>query len=82
VEPEIQLGDRIVRWREYRALTQAVLAAKIEEAGGHCSPSAVAQWELNQTTPTQANLQKLTEVLDITLAQFWGRVPARKKKAS
>lgn len=77
MDSEIQLGERIVRWREHRGKSQAALANEIG-----CSPSAVAQWELGQTTPTQANLAALTDALDVSLAQFWGRVPNRKKKAS
>lgn len=82
MEADIELGERITRWREHRGLTQAALAERIEKVDDKdsCSPSAVAQWELNQTTPTQANLARLTEALDITLAQFWGRVPPRKRK--
>jgi transcriptional regulator with XRE-family HTH domain len=77
VDSGIQLGERIVRWREHRGKSQAALASEIG-----CSPSAVAQWELGQTAPTQANLAALTEALDVTLAQFWGRVPTKKRKAS
>jgi transcriptional regulator with XRE-family HTH domain len=88
VESEIELGERIVRWREHKGFTQASLAAAIEKAAredgekAHCSPSAVAQWELSQTTPTQTNLGFLAKALEISLAQFWGRVPVRKKRAS
>jgi transcriptional regulator with XRE-family HTH domain len=77
VETEIELGERIARWRESRDLTQAALAAKLGLTAG-----AVANWEVSTATPTQANLQKLVDALDITMAQFWGRVPAKRRKAS
>lgn len=82
MEPDIDFGERVVRWREHRGLTQAALAAKITKLGGQCSPSAVAQWELNQTAAAQSNMQPLADALEVTLAQFWGRVPSRKKRAS
>jgi transcriptional regulator with XRE-family HTH domain len=87
VQAEIELGERIVCWREHRGLTQAELAEAVvkhrKARGEHkatCSPSAVAQWELNQTSPTQPNMQAICDAFEITLAQFWARVPARKKR--
>jgi transcriptional regulator with XRE-family HTH domain len=70
----MELGERIVRWRERYALSQAALAERIG-----ISPAAVAQWELGQTVPTTQNMQKITEALGISLHDFWGRVPAKKK---
>lgn len=87
MDADIELGERIVCWREHFELTQAELAEAIVkqrrsrgEREATCSPSAVAQWELNQTSPTQPNLHAMCDALEITLAQFWGRVPARKKR--
>lgn len=87
VKDEPELGERIVSWREHRGLTQVELAKAVVrhrrargERDAKCSPSAVAQWELNQTSPTQPNMQAMCDAFEITLAQFWGRVPARKKR--
>lgn len=89
MQPDIELGERIASWREYAGLTQAELAEAIVkhrrsrgDKDATCSPSAVAQWELSQTSPTQPNLHAMCDAIEITLAQFWGRVPARKKKAA
>jgi transcriptional regulator with XRE-family HTH domain len=90
VQDEPELGERIAGWREFRKLSQAQLAEAIVkyrrahgDRGATCSPSAVAQWELNQTTPTQANLNALTSALEITRAQFFARIPVgRRAKAS
>lgn len=76
----MELGDLIACWREYRGLTQAELAAKVRKCGGRCSPSALAQWELNQTAPTEKNQQALCDALKITRAQFWDGVPAKKRE--
>ena len=55
----MELSERITLWRESRkGLTQAVLAKKIG-----ISPSAVAQWELGQTTPTTDNLAKIAKAV-------------------
>jgi transcriptional regulator with XRE-family HTH domain len=80
VKPEITLGERIARWREWRGLSQVELAARVREHDGRCSPSALAQWELDQTAPTQRNEQALCDALEITRAQFWGRIPAKKRQ--
>lgn len=72
---DIALGERIASWREHRGYTQAALAEKLE-----LTPAAIGLWETDKNPPTQKNLQRLVDVLDLTMTQFWGRVPARKKK--
>lgn len=72
---DIELGERIARWREHRALSQVALAEKLE-----LTPGAVANWEVSTAVPTGKNLQKLVEALDITMQQFWNRCPAKKRK--
>lgn len=77
MEADIELGERIARWRTHRHLSQAALAAKLELTSG-----AVANWEVNTAVPTGKNLQRLVDALDITMQQFWGRLPSRRKRAS
>jgi transcriptional regulator with XRE-family HTH domain len=73
----MELGKRIVRWRERHGLSQAALADRIG-----ISPAAVAQWELGDTVPTTQNMKKLAEAFDISLHEFWGPPPAKRKRAS
>jgi transcriptional regulator with XRE-family HTH domain len=71
----MELGERIVRWRERHGFTQAALAERIG-----ISPAAVAQWELGDTVPTTQNMKKIADAFDISLHEFWGRPPAAKRK--
>jgi len=74
----VELSERINRWRESKeGLSQAALAKKIG-----ISPSAVAQWELGQTTPTHDHVEKIAHAVGVSVQEFWGRVPAKKRKAS
>jgi transcriptional regulator with XRE-family HTH domain len=74
----VDLSERITRWRESRdGLTQAALAQKIG-----ISPSAVAQWELGETSPTTENLRKVADAVGVSLRVFWGRPPSKRRKAS
>jgi transcriptional regulator with XRE-family HTH domain len=66
----VELSERIIRWRESRGLSQAALADKIG-----VSPSAVAQWELGQTSPSTRHLEKMAEVIGVTMERFYGRAP-------
>ncbi len=72
---DIALGERIASWREHRGLTQVALAERLELTAG-----AIANWEVNTAVPTGKHLHELVDVLGLTMQQFWGRVPARKKK--
>ena len=74
---ETDLGKRIARWRDHRGLSQAALAELLDLTAG-----AVANWEVNTAVPTGKNLQKLVDALDITMQQFWGRLPAKKRRAA
>jgi transcriptional regulator with XRE-family HTH domain len=66
----VELSERIIRWRESRGLSQAALAEKID-----ISPSAVAQWELGQTVPSTRHLEKMAEVIGVSMTRFYGRAP-------
>jgi transcriptional regulator with XRE-family HTH domain len=69
----VELSERITRWREAKGHTQAALAEKL-----HISPSAVAQWELGQTTPSTKHIERLAEILGVSMERFYGRVPKAK----
>lgn len=72
---DIELGERIAGWRHARGWSQAELADKLELTAG-----AVSNWEVNSEVPTGKNLQKLVDALEVTMQQFWGRIPPPKKK--
>lgn len=72
----VELGERIKRWREAKGLTQRDLA----EAAG-ISVSAVCLWETEgdrKTTPQIEHLNKVVEVLGISMERFFGRIPKAK----
>lgn len=69
----MELSERITRWRELRRWSQAALAEKLD-----ISPSAVAQWELGQTTPGTKHLHKMAEALGVSMERFYGRIPTAK----
>jgi transcriptional regulator with XRE-family HTH domain len=69
----MEISERIRRWREAAGLDQFELA----EAMG-LTRAAVYQWETGSTTPTIVSLEKLVEVLGITMERFYGRAPRRK----
>jgi transcriptional regulator with XRE-family HTH domain len=56
----MDIGDLIRQKRKEKRLSQAALADLIE-----VNKSAVAQWELNSTRPTEDNMRALKRVLDI-----------------
>jgi transcriptional regulator with XRE-family HTH domain len=66
----MELSERITRWRESRGLSQATVAGKLD-----LSPSAVAQWELGDTTPSQKNLEMFVKVIGVSMERFYGRIP-------
>lgn len=71
----MELPIRIATWRKFRGLTQAALAARIQELGGRASGSAVSYWEVGTSAPTQANLRRLVEALELTMSSFYGVLP-------
>lgn len=75
----MDVGGRIKAWRKLRGLSRQDLA----DAVG-VSVSAVYQWEgtgEQKTSPSVGNLEKIVEALDLTMGEFYGRVP-RVKVAS
>lgn len=68
-------AQRIAGWRAFRELTQRKLA---ERAG--VTAAAVYQWEKGTTSPSLATLAAIVEALGVTMVEFWGSVPAPKKR--
>ncbi len=69
----MELGLRIATWREHKRLSQRKLAALVE-----VTPQAVCMWESAkswQNLPSTRNLDKVVEVLGLTMKQFYGRTP-------
>lgn len=69
------VGERIRTWRLAAGYTERELA----KAAG-LTMTAVYQWERHGKTPSLGNLQKLADVLGLTLAQFFGTTPKSKKR--
>lgn len=64
-------ADRVRWWRERAGLSKAEAARRIG-----LSDVALGYWESDDTEPTQQNLSKFCDVVGITMAQFWGPLPA------
>lgn len=76
----MELGVRIAGWRKAKGLTQRELAERIG-----VSPAAVYQWEGcgdAKTKPALVHLEKLVDVLGISMERFYGRVPKPKASAA
>jgi transcriptional regulator with XRE-family HTH domain len=73
------IGARIKGWRESKGWTQQELA---EVVG--VTHAAVYQWELSDerhTTPSLLKLEKVVEVLGLTMREFYGPIPKAKRSA-
>jgi len=71
----MDLSKRIVAWRRFRGLSREQLASSVG-----VSAAAVYQWEgtgESKTQPRTANLAKIADAFDVSLAEFFGRVPKR-----
>jgi len=73
----VELNERIRVWREYAGLTKTALANAVGVA-----MTAVIQWENGGTTPKSENLELIAEACGVSMEQFWGRLPKRKRSAS
>lgn len=72
----MDVGARIKAWREAKGWSQQELA----EAVG-VTHAAVYQWEdtgENKTTPSLSKLEKVADVLGLSMEKFYGRVPKAK----
>lgn len=70
----MNLRERLRAWRTHFGLSQGRVASLIG-----VSASAVGMWEQESehaTEPTHGNLAAFCEALGISLAQFWGPLPA------
>lgn len=72
----MELGARIAHWIAYREISQAELAKAVD-----VSTSAVSLWVSGKASPSQANLAKIVEKLDVTMARFYGPLPKLKTAA-
>lgn len=64
------LADRIQHWRKARNLSQRAIGQLVGVSG-----ACIAQWESGSTTPTQANLQKFVESIELTMEKFYSAIP-------
>lgn len=67
----MDLPLRIASWRKAKTLTQAQLAAAVG-----VSKSSVSLWESGSTSPSQAHLTATVGALGLTMAEFYGPLPA------
>lgn len=68
----MDFSQRLNDWLAFRGMKQVDLASRVG-----VSTSAVAQWCTGETkAPTQANQNKICKALGISMAEFWGPIPA------
>ncbi len=72
----MELGRRIFYWRTKAGLTQQGLADKVG-----VSDAAVSMWESEKATPGTVNLAAIADACGVSLAKFWGTLPAAKASA-
>jgi transcriptional regulator with XRE-family HTH domain len=76
----MDLGSRIARWRVAKGLSRLELAQAVG-----VSAAAVYQWEgaaAKRTSPLVSHLDKIVEVLGVSMVEFYGRVPPKPKRAA
>ncbi|TLV03100.1 helix-turn-helix domain-containing protein [Dyadobacter luticola] len=64
-------GQRIKKYRELKGLSQDELARRIDRPG----KQSISHWETGRSEPSLAEVRKLAEVLDATVAQLVGEAP-------
>jgi transcriptional regulator with XRE-family HTH domain len=72
----VELSERIQRWRE----GLKVGVPKLAKALG-VTRSAIYQWESGEADPTHKHVTELVAALGISLPEFWG-TPPRKRRAA
>lgn len=65
-ENKVSLGELISRRRKHIRLTQEELADKM-----NVSKSAIAKWETNRGIPDRDNMQRLSEVLSVSVNDLY-----------
>lgn len=65
MEDRMSLGQFIAKRRKMMQLTQEELAERV-----HVSKSAIAKWETDGGIPDRDNLQKLSEVMKISIDEL------------
>jgi len=73
----MELPERITAWREYRGMTRQELATEVG-----VTRAAAYHWEATDETgvsPRQETLEKIVAAFKITMAQFWGPIPTKRK---
>lgn len=71
------INTRLTRWREFKGLTKSELATAADT-----TPQAVDRIESGASSPSLQMLERLVFAMDLTMAEFYGRVPRREAKAS
>ena len=76
----MELHERIQTWREVKGLTRQQLADAVA-----VSVAAVYQWEASSdkstTLPSHENLALVAKALGMTMSEFWGPLPKKRKSA-
>lgn len=68
----MKLSARITAWRLHCGFSQSELARLIG-----VSAAAVNHWEQGLAQPTHDNVALMAQALGVSLAEFWGAVPAQ-----
>ena len=66
------IANRIRCWREVAQITRAELASRVGVSG-----AAVSQWESGESNPTAERLERVAESLGVSMAEFYGPLPAK-----
>jgi transcriptional regulator with XRE-family HTH domain len=65
------VGERIKKYRELAGLNQDQLAAELKKS----SKAVISNWETGRNEPSLAELRKMAEILQTSVAQLVGEMP-------
>lgn len=81
----MEIGDRIRSWRKFRGFNLRDFAAAIvtdAETGGTLDPGSLSRIENGKMIPKADLLESIARVLDLTMVEFYGDIPADDETAA
>lgn len=78
----MDIGSRIVRWRELRGMSQAELARRVG-----VTRSTACRWEGDRgkagtNTPKMRHVERIAKVLGVTMAKFYATTLPKSRRRS